>query len=320
MHIRINLFMSKFFHVILAVVVLFTTSCMKEDNSSYVTLTADLGGIESRAIADGTTVNQIAWAVYASGSDTPLNNLWGTMPLSNRQATLDLRLANGKSYDVVFFAYYTENPSQTVEIHGEINPLYYDLSFADKSITVKYDNATANDEKRDCFWHAVRGMKVEGAANRTFKLTRPLAQLNLGVTETDYNTALNSEFRIANTEITVDSYTKFNIFDGTLSELKPTTITFAGAQTPLYSDEYLVIDGQSERYKYLATTYLLVDQKCTSSVSVKIWDNSGFELHTLNYSFVPFQRNYRTNIIGHLLTNPNLFTIVIEKKFDGDSE
>ena len=138
MHIRINLFMSKFFHAILAVVVLFTTSCMKEYNSSYVTLTADLGGIESRAIADGTTVNQIAWAVYASGSDTPLNNLWGTMPLSNRQATLDLRLANGKSYDVVFFAYYTENPSQTVEIHGEINPLYYDLSFADKSITVKY--------------------------------------------------------------------------------------------------------------------------------------------------------------------------------------
>jgi hypothetical protein len=52
--------MSKFFHAILAVVVLFTTSCMKEDNSSYVTLTADLSGIESRAIADGTTVNQIA--------------------------------------------------------------------------------------------------------------------------------------------------------------------------------------------------------------------------------------------------------------------
>ena len=81
-----------------------------------------------------------------------------------------------------------------------------------------------------------------------------------------------------------------------------------------------IIDGQSERYKYLATTYLLVNQKCTSNVSVKIWDNSGFELHTLNYRFVPFQRNYRTNIIGHLLTNPNLFTIVIEKKFDGDSE
>ena len=240
------------------------------------------------------------------------------MPLSNRKATLDLRLANGKSYDVVFFAYYTENPSQTVEIHGEINPLYYDLSFADKSITVKYDNATANDEKRDCFWHAVRGMKVEGAANRTFKLTRPLAQLNLGVTETDYNTALNSEFRIANTEITVDSYTKFNIFDGTLSELKPTTITFAGAQTPLYSDEYLIIDGQSERYKYLATTYLLVNQKCTSNVSVKIWDNSGFELHTLNYSFVPFQRNYRTNILGQIISSPYDFNVEILPGFAGE--
>ena len=92
MHIRINLFMSKFFHAILAVVVLFATSCMKEDNSSYVTLTADLGGIESRAIADGTTVNQIAWAVYASGSDTPLKNLWGTMPLSKEDNVITLAI------------------------------------------------------------------------------------------------------------------------------------------------------------------------------------------------------------------------------------
>lgn len=93
------------------VAALVATSCMGDGFRSDVTFTADLGGIESRAIADGTTVNQVAWAVYVDGSSTPLKDMWGTMPLSNRQAELNLRLTTGRTYDIVFFAYYTENPS-----------------------------------------------------------------------------------------------------------------------------------------------------------------------------------------------------------------
>lgn len=310
--------MSKFFHFILIVATLVATSCMGDGFRSDVTFTADLGGIESRAIADGTTVNQVAWAVYVDGSSTPLKDMWGTMPLSNRQAELNLRLTTGRSYDIVFFAYYTENPSSTTEINGEINPLYYEVSFIDKMVSVKYDGATANDEKRDCFWHVENNLKVDGPINRKFLLTRPLAQLNFGVTESDFNSALGSTFKIEDTEITVDSYTKFNLLDGSLSEPMPTTIKFARNTTPLYNDDYLILKNQSERYKYLATTYTLVNEKCTSNVALTFWDSTGIELHTLNYSFVPLQRNYRTNIIGHLLTNPHLFTIVIDEEFEGD--
>lgn len=311
-------FMSKFFHFILMVATLVATSCMGDGLRSSVTFVADLGGIETRAIADGTTVNQVAWAVYVDGSNTPLEDMWGTMPLTNRQAVLNLRLATGRTYDIVFFAYYTENPSSVAEVNGEINPLFYNVSLNERSVSVKYDNATANDERRDCFWHAENNLKVEGSINKTFLLTRPLAQLNFGVTESDFNSTLGSDFQIADTEITVDSYTKFNLFDGSLSELVPTTVKFERNTTPLYNDDYLIIKEQSERYKYLATTYTLVNQKCTSNVTLTFWDNKGIEVHTLNYSFVPLQRNYRTNIIGHLLTNPHLFTIVIDEKFEAD--
>ena len=40
--------------------------------------------------------------------------------------------------------------------------------------------------------------------------------------------------------------------------------------------------------------------------------------YSRTFTFVPLQRNYRTNIIGHLLTNPHLFTIVIDEKFEAD--
>ena len=319
------LYMSKFFQFILAVAVLATSSCMKEDyllarRGCDVTFIADLGGSVSRAFADGENVNEVAWAVYTAGSDTPLKDLWGTMPLNDRQAVLDIRLVNGRSYDIVFFAYYTENPSDKIEINGNIDPRYYNVLFDSKKVSIKYDEhlTISNDEMRDCFWHVERNLKIGGAVNKTFTLTRPLAQLNLGVTEEDYNLALNAGFRIADTQITVDSYTEFDLFSGELTEPAPTTIHFARSETPLYGDNFLEIQGQPSKYRYLATTYLLVNEKCTSEVRVALWDVSNIELHRLIYSFVPFQRNYRTNIIGHLLTNPHNFTIIIEDKFEND--
>lgn len=318
--------MSKFFRLILLCVVLIaTTSCMEENFSLFrrqydVKLTADLNGSQSRAIADGKSVNEVAWAVYAAGTETPLENLWGVMPINNQQCELEIRLATGKSYDIAFFAYYTDTPVTKNIVGGQINPRYYNVLFDQKKVTVKYDEqlTIANDENRDCFWYVERNLKVKGKVDKTFTLSRPLAQLNLGITEEDFQHTLKAQLNIAQTEITTESYTEFNLFDGTLSEPAPTVITFNRSETPLYGDNLLQVKGYDEPFRYLATTYVLVNEKRTNNVSVALWDIDGVQLHELNYSFVPLQRNYRTNIIGNLLTSPNHFKIVIEEEFDGD--
>lgn len=318
--------MSKFFRLILLGLVLFaSTSCMEENFSLFrrkydVKLVADLSGGQSRAIADGKSVNEVAWAVYADGSDTPLENLWGVMPINNNQCELALRLASGKTYDIAFFAYYTDNPASKAVIGGAIEPRYYNVLFDEKKVTIKYDEqlTIANDEKRDCFWYVEHNLKVKGQVDKTFTLSRPLAQLNLGITEEDFQQTLDAQLTIVDTEITTESYTEFNLFDGSLSEPVPTVVTFNRNATPLYSDNYLYIKGFDESFRYLATTYILVNEKCTSNVSVGLWDVNNAQIHELNYSFVPFQRNYRTNIIGNLLTSPNHFKVIIEEDFEDD--
>ena len=64
--------MKRFFRFLMAAAVIFSAaSCAKEDVSVApvgqeveVAFVADLGTLGTRAIADGTTVDEVAWAVY----------------------------------------------------------------------------------------------------------------------------------------------------------------------------------------------------------------------------------------------------------------
>ncbi|MBQ7311616.1 MAG: hypothetical protein IJW88_08835, partial [Alistipes sp.] len=64
--------MKRFFRFLMAAAVVFSAaSCAKEDVSVApvgqeveVAFVADLGALGTRAIADGTTVDEVAWAIY----------------------------------------------------------------------------------------------------------------------------------------------------------------------------------------------------------------------------------------------------------------
>ena len=315
--------MKKIFRMMLAAAIVFgAASCAKENSSVApgqeveVSFVADLGGtLGSRAIADGTTVDEVAWAIYEDGTTTPLANLQGTLVLNNKQAQLDVRLVTGKTYDIAFFAYKAVEAAEAVK--GVVDPVHYVVNWAEQSVTMKVDASPANDESRDCFWFVEHNLKIDGPTNKTFTLTRPLAQLNFGVTVADVATAQSAGFTISKSSISVDTYTKFNLFDGTLSESAPVFATFERADSPIDADdEVLDITGDDVAYKYLATTYLLVNEKTTGNASVTFWDQNGNVVNTLEYGFVPFQRNYRTNIVGNLLTNPAVFTIIVDEAFN----
>ena len=309
--------MKKIFRLMLTVAAIASVvSCAKEaaipaGEEVEVSFVANLAGAPgSRAIADGTTVDEVAYAIYESGSTTP-TSLKGTLVLENKKATLNTRLVAGKIYDIAFFAYKKD------DTNGK--PLHYTIDWSEQTVTMNITAKTkANDETLDCFWHVATDIDVKQQDEYDFTLTRPLAQLNLGVTPGDIEAARKAGFSVTDTQITVNTYTQFNMFTGELTEKNPINVTFDRADSPIDSDNVLEIKDDTTKYKYLATTYLLVNAKETSTVKVTLWANDGNELNTLEYSFVPFQRNYRTNILGELLTNPATFSIVVEEGFEND--
>ena len=72
-------------------------------------------------------------------------------------------------------------------------------------------------------------------------------------------------------------------------------------------------------YHYVAMNYLLVPvQEKTVSVSYKITTDKGIVENTIGS--VPIKENYRTNIIGNLLTSKTEFEIVVDKEFNKPDE
>ena len=311
-----------------AATMLFASSCSKEQISTTVpvgeevavTLTADLGAIESRAIADGQKVNEVAWAIYLHGSTTPLPDFQGVLPINGKEGKLEVRLVTGRSYDIALFAYYKENPTDKQVNIATPAPKYYVVDWSNNLVAVQYPNGPIanDDDARDCFWFVRENLEVNAPINETFTLHRPLAQLNFGVTAQDTADAEAAGLVVSQSEIKAATYTKFDVLTGKCIGER---VDYTFAQNAVPQQELTV---GTTAYTYIGTAYLLVDEKETQdNVSITIYDedNNTTAVNTLSYNSVPFKRNYRTNILGALLTNPAEFTVTVDEHFvDQDND
>ena len=102
--------------------------------------------------------------------------------------------------------------------------------------------------------------------------------------------------------------TTLNFVDGTTSG--QTDVTFAANAIPT---ESLVVSGKS--YTHLSMNYLLIGaDKTTSNFEFEFTDRATTSTRT--FSNVPIQRNYRTNIIGSILTQNLDFDIEVDPGFN----
>ena len=306
-----------------AATMLFASSCSKEQISTNapvgeavtVTLTADLGAIESRAISDGLKVNEVAWAIYTEGAATPLPDYQGVLPINEKKGTLEVRLVTGRKYDIALFAYYTENPATEQVNVATPAPKYYQVDWNNKLVAVQYpEGPLANEnDARDCFWYVEKALEVNAPVTKTFTLTRPLAQLNFGVSAEDTVAAADAGLAVSQSKIVASTYTQFNMFTGECLDAQPVELTFAQNDVPAQK-----LNVQNIDYTYIGTAYLLVNEKELQDVKITIYNGNAnnAEINTLEYTNVPFQRNYRTNILGALLTNPADFTIKVDEHFN----
>lgn len=312
-----NLFMS-----MLAIAgMLFAISCSQDEllneptTGDYVSAKFTIGtsdGIATRAtIGNGTKADKVACAVYDE-KGTELRDLYAIRDVVDMKATYEIRLAKGQKYRVAFFAY-----NSTADA--------YDVTYL-TDIKVK-DSQNSNIENRDAFTAYVDVDATVNTINEDVTLYRPFAQLNLGVDNTEWTDAVKAGVTVAKSKIVVTNvYDQFSAYDNAIvATAEPKTMTFAMNTIPT---EELEVDvdrdgtiANTEKFKYLALNYLLVGDAGTekSLTDVEfVWENSDASKTnnpTTHFKNIPVQRNYRTNIIGKLLTNPATFNIVIDADF-----
>ncbi|MBO5873464.1 MAG: hypothetical protein J6Q35_00350 [Rikenellaceae bacterium] len=308
--------MKRFFSFLAAAAMLFTAACSNENldtngEEAVVSFSMNLeGASSSKAIGDGTSVNQLVYSVFEivtdDNGDTSSELLFTdeeTYAKTEFPVTLSLRLAKNKDYRVVFWA---QNNGCDA----------YTLSYDDDkmTVTVNYEGLN-NDELRDAFY-AYEDLRVTGSMKKDVTLRRPFAQLNVGITEEDWLAAQASDATVLRSKVTVKQVANsINLFDGQIGE-NNTDVVYEYNDIP---EEMLMIDvdgdEQKEQFYSLSMSYLLAEK---ADVSVDFMFET--ESNEIDFSIptVPVERNHRTNIIGNILTGDVTFDIMIDEEFDSD--
>ena len=274
------------------------TACQDEevkavvDGDTTVSITAQLPtGVSTRAYADGTTATKLTYAIYETGQTTPL--ITGNATFDDLKTTVNVRLVNGKTYDMLFWAQADGAP--------------YTFEPTTQKVTVNYTAPVGQDEKRDAFFKA-ETLTVNGTIDKTIQLKRPFAQLNIGAQ--DFEDAKKAGFEATQTTVTVDNvYTTLNLLTGAVED--ETSVTYAAANLP--TEGFPV--SLTPAAKYMSMDYLLVaaDKALTNVTFTATNGSHNVERH---YTNVPVQRNFRTNIYGNILTEDANFNIEIVPHFD----
>ena len=284
------------------------------------------GNIDSRAISDGTTATKLDVACYDADGNV-LTTLNPTVSdFENRVATVTVKLVKGQKYQFAFFAHAVNRSEQNprVNIYSfEPGEKFEDCKFIFNGNRKVSDYA--NNEERDAFYGTLTDYEVT-SAETTVTLTRPFAQLNIGIDDLQEAIAAGVEPR--NVRITLPKVSKsFNIASGMASDDDTETGLFYyyektgdEGSMPYKRNETLTVDGKD--YTWISMNYLLVPgNEANLDVQVKVHttktsdgtDGQDFEFTVPS---VPFKKNHRTNILGSLLTQEGNFKVIIDQNFD----
>lgn len=289
-----------------AALTLLAVSCNKEQVTEVpdgqmvdVTFTAALPGeMATKAIGDGQTAKTLYVSVYENDDAKTKLDLDKTATFTDLKTQVTFSLVKGKTYNFVFWAQAAEGAP-------------YDVTDL-KNIKISYEGAEANDEKRDAFYATRKELKVNGALTETIKLYRPFAQVNFGTA--DYEAAVAAGVEPVKSVFTAtDVATIFDTFEAEGKEAKE-VVTFTESALP---GETLVTKAGD--YKWMTMNYILPmgkqDAKHISNVTAEFIPETGITVKASSPQ-TPVQNNYRTNILGNLLTSQVIFNIEIVPIFN----
>lgn len=257
--------------------------------------------IATKSYSDGKTATDLYYAVYDS-QDQNKKFLFGIdQPLKFENGSLtkevEIRLVKNYAYDIVFWAQAPGAP--------------YIFDMAAQTITVDNYTTKANDENRDAFYQVVEGYKIVSTPTKV-DLYRPFAQINFGASDYDEVTALG---------LTMASKVQISGLPNVLNVLDRTVdgavnADFIETDVPAIYGEKLEVKGDKDTYGYVSMNYVLapVAKGMLDNVTGRFYYNN--DEVVIPVTNVPYQRNFRTNIIGEFFTGPAHFIVEIIPIYD----
>lgn len=339
--------MKKFFYSVLAAAtMLFTaTSCSQDEEivgggntpdgkGQKVTFTVGMPEeANSRAIADGVSVgggnkaDNLIWALYEKDKNVRLD--FGHVPgtknttTGKHEFTAEITMVKGLTYNVLFFAY--DDEKCAFELAS--TPEETDLT----ALKLKTADLVANEEGYDAF---VKCHEFKLGGKTDVVLTRPFAQVNAATTVADLDKAKKLQAVVTKSELVINGVpTQYNVLTGETTAKADLTYqanviltNYQAAADAHPNEDITVVENSVENtYKYLAMAYVLAGETATSNASTHQatfnfyrGTNGDDLMRTIEIVNLPIQRNWRTNVIGDLLTKEESFKITIDHIFTGD--
>lgn len=295
---------------------LFATSCTNDDlidnptgNEATVQFNLKTSDALTRAISDGTSANQLVYQVFRveNGSYKQVSEIIKIDNFVSGQ-NVSLQLAKGHEYAVAFWAQNSDAPYSFYT--NETEGLGVNMNYGDNN---KNGN---NAEYRDAFFGS-ETFTVTGNNAKEVTLYRPFAQVNVGAS--DYSVITEAGLNVTKSSAHFSNVaTKLNLISGTVDGSEEIIYTLdAGALYNPNPDQTLTVEGND--YKWLSMCYVLPnsDPATATLVATNFTFQTGQGTITLSEGLdnTPIRRNYRTNIIGKVLSSDVDFRVNIDADF-----
>ena len=258
-----------------------------------VKFSAVLENNATRAYGDGTTAKDLYYAVY----DKDGNYLFEEkteFPAGSLHKDVSIQLVTGETYQIVFWA-------------QSADASIYEFDAEAKTMTATYPTDN-NAETLDAFYVA-KTLTVSAAdLNQTAELKRPLCQVNIATADSAYVVKSGVAFPTESAVTFTDVPNVLNLLDGTVAG--SAEVTFSQATRP---EGKITVNGN--QYEYLSMTYFLAPSEGDVQTTVTMNVNN-FTDGKRAYNNIPVKRNYRTNIVGDLLTSTTLWDVYINPIFE----
>ena len=292
----------------LAAAALLAVSCAKDPqgligDQTKVTFTVDASQVATRAVTGthGTATRLMVGVYHKNGTDySYISTLFQNDTVTSWPTVVSLDLAKNETYKIVFWA--------------DEGTDAYTINWTNGTVAEAATTIAGNAPNRDAYYKMVE-ITTNGANGGAITLTRPLAQVNVGTNDlAAYKAAAVYDGNIETQVVVSGVVPGMNLLTGEASTGEPVDLTFSYADTLVAT---LVSGGNN--YGYLGMNFVLCpgDATLTAEISLRK-DDAAEAINEFTVSYLPVKTNYRTNIVGKLLTGTVQYSVDVDTDFADD--
>lgn len=264
--------------------------------------------ITTKGLSDAAQVDELVFQVFLRGAKdqnkhyiyTPVPELTQTVPVVDKKATVKVSLVKGQTYSFAFWAQTSGTEYYTTD----------DL----RSVTMNTGLVKANDPKMDAFFAIKNEARVTVSYSKNVILKRALAQVNFG---TKKYSGRSDELKAQKSYVTLTGVP--NVFHPFMSG---DSFACEGSETVKFNENEVISDEtlsvNDAEYSYLASVYVFAlnpNNTITDASAVVTLSNG--KTTTIKAPNAPVKRNFKTNILGDLLTVDAVWNVDVAPEFDG---